>query len=274
MIAGLLSVPEAVLMGIVEGLTEFLPVSSTGHLLVVADLLGLSGPDIEAASDTFSIAIQLGAILAVLVLYRGRVVSVLRGIGGTDRDGRELAVRLLVAFLPAAVVGFVLGDVAKDALFGPIPVTVAWFVGGLVLLWWTPRAAGAGLESLSIRGATLIGCAQVVALWPGVSRSLVTLLAALAVGLGVAAALEFSFLLGVVTLSAAAVLDGVRHGGDMVDQFGVGAPLVGLLAAFVTAIVAVRWVVEWVGSHSLQIFGWYRCAVAGLCLVLLVTGVL
>lgn len=274
MIAGLLSLPEAVLMGIVEGLTEFLPVSSTGHLLVVADVLGLSGPDIEAASDTFAISIQLGAILAVLVLYRTRVGSVLRGVVGADRAGRDLAVRLAVAFAPAAVVGFAVGDAAKDALFGPIPVTIAWFVGGVVLLGWTPRTAGSGLESLTVRGAALIGCAQVVALWPGVSRSLATLLAALAVGLGIAAALEFSFLLGVVTLAAAAVLDGIRHGGDMVDQFGVAAPLVGLVAAFVTAMVAVRWVVGWVGSHSLRIFGWYRCAAAGLCVVLLLTGVL
>lgn len=274
MIAGLLSLPEAILMGIVEGLTEFLPVSSTGHLLVVADLLGLSGDALESASDTFAIAIQAGAILAVLVLYRARVMSVLRGIVGADPAGRSLAMRLVVAFVPAAIVGLLVGDAVKEVLFGPIPVTVAWGVGGVALLAWSPRRDGGALETLTLRGALVIGCAQIVALWPGVSRSLVTLVAALAVGLGISAALEFSFLLGVVTLGAAAALDGVRHGGEMIDQFGVVAPVVGLMAAYVTAIVAVRWVVGWVGSHSLRVFGWYRVAIAAACTVFLATGVL
>lgn len=274
MIAGLLSIPEAVLLGIVEGITEFLPVSSTGHLLVVADLLGLAGPEIESATDTFAIAVQLGAILAVLALYRTRVGSVVRGVVGDDPAGRALAVRLVVAFAPAALVGTLFGDAAKRALFGPVPVTVAWFVGGVALLVWSPRREGTGLEALTVRGALVIGCAQVVALWPGVSRSLVTLVAALAVGLGVSAALEFSFLLGVVTLGAAASLDAVRHGGGMVETFGPVAPVVGLVAAFVTAIVSVRWVVGWVESHSLRIFGWYRVGAASVATVLLVVGAL
>ena len=274
MIAGVLSIPEAILLGIVEGLTEFLPVSSTGHLLVISDLLGLSGSEIDSAADTFAIAIQLGAILAVLWLYKVRVWSVIRGVVGADPAGRVLASRLVLAFLPAAVVGLVVGDAAKSALFGPVPVTVAWIVGGLVLLAWSPAVRPGTLESLGVRGAVIIGCAQVLALWPGVSRSLVTLLAALAVGLSLGAALEFSFLLGVVTLSAAGVLDGLRNGADMVDQFGVAAPVVGLVAAFVTAMIAVRWVVGWLGSHSLRIFGWYRVGLGAVCVVLLVAGVL
>lgn len=274
MIAGVLSIPEAILLGIVEGLTEFLPVSSTGHLLVVSDLLGLSGSEIDSAADTFAIAIQLGAILAVLWLYRVRVWSAIRGVVGADPAGRVLASRLVLAFLPAAVVGLVVGDAAKSALFGPVPVTVAWIVGGLVLLAWSPTTRTGTLESLGVRGAVIIGCAQVLALWPGVSRSLVTLLAALAVGLSLGAALEFSFLLGVVTLSAAGVLDGLRNGADMVDQFGVAAPAVGLVAAFVTAMIAVRWVVGWLGSHSLRIFGWYRVGLGAVCAVLLGAGVL
>lgn len=274
MIAGVLSLPEAILLGIVEGLTEFLPVSSTGHLLVVADLLGLSGADLDGATDTFAISVQLGAILAVLVLYRTRVWSMLRGLAGADPAGRALVWRLALAFAPAALVGVTAGDTVKDALFGPVPVTVAWLVGGVVLLAWSPGSGTGSLESLGSRAAFVVGCAQVLALWPGVSRSLVTLLAALAVGLSIGAALEFSFLLGVVTLTAAGVLDTVRHGGDMIDQFGAAAPLAGLAAAFLTALVAVRWVVGWVGSHSLRIFGWYRVGIAAVCSVLLVAGIL
>ena len=274
MIAGVLSLPEAILLGIVEGLTEFLPVSSTGHLLVVADLLGLSGAGLDGATDTFAISVQLGAILAILVLYRVRVWSMVRGLVGADPAGRTLVARLALAFAPAAAVGLVAGDAAKNALFGPVPVTAAWIVGGIALLVWSPVSGTGALESLGSRAALVIGCAQVLALWPGVSRSLVTLLAALAVGLSIGAALEFSFLLGVVTLTAAGVLDALRHGGEMIDRFGTAAPLVGLVAAFLTAIVAVRWVVGWVGSHSLRIFGWYRLGIGAACIVLLATGVL
>ena len=237
-----LSVLEAIVLGVVEGITEYLPVSSTGHLLVVGELLGL-GDGAEQALDTFSIAIQFGAILAVLVLYRSRVVSVARGLAGRDESGRAVAARLSLAFAPAAVVGLAAGDALKDALFGPVPVTIAWAVGGVFLLVWRPQTGRLLLEEAPLRAALVIGVAQVAALWPGVSRSLVTLVAALAVGLTLAAAVEFSFLLGVVTLSAATVLDLARNGEEMVDAFGVATPVIGLMTAFVTAVVAVRWMV-------------------------------
>jgi undecaprenyl-diphosphatase len=274
MFAGLLSLPEAVLLGIVEGITEFLPISSTGHLLVVGDLIGFGTGTSEAAADSYAVSIQFGAILAVLVLYRSRILSILRGLVGRDEKGRSVLLALVAAFLPAAVVGVVFGDALKDALFGPVPVAIAWAVGGVALLVWKPQPTQSSLHELSVRSALIIGCAQTVALWPGVSRSLVTLIAGLAVGLSLAAAVEFSFLLGLVTLSAATVLDVSRHGGDIVDYFGIATPLIGAVVAFVTALVAVRWMVSYLNSRSLAIFGWYRLAAASVTAVLLITNVL
>lgn len=274
MFAGLLSYPEALLLGIVEGVTEFLPVSSTGHLLVVGDLIGFGGGADQSAADAYSIAIQLGAILAVFVVYRSRVASMTRGILGRDATGRGVALSLVTAFLPAAAVGFVFGDAIKENLFGPVPVTVAWAVGGVVLLAWRPAGRGIGLHQLTARSALVIGLSQCIAMWPGVSRSLVTLLAGLAVGLSLAAAVEFSFLLGMVTLAAATLLDLVRHGDDMVNQFGVARPVLGGVVAFVTAVIAVKWMVRYLATESLAIFGWYRISVAGITGALLVAGVI
>jgi undecaprenyl-diphosphatase len=274
MFAGLLSIPEAVLLGIVEGITEFLPISSTGHLLVVGDLIGFGTSSTSTAADTYSIAIQFGAILAVLYLYRIRVWSLVRGLIGADAVGRQSLVRLVVAFLPAALIGAAVGDAMKEALFGPVPVTIAWLIGGVFLLWWRPTNGSLAFHEISIKSAFIIGVAQALALWPGVSRSLVTLIAALAVGLTMSAAIEFSFLLGLVTLSAATALDLSKHGGDVVDQFGLLAPLIGLVVAFVTAIVAVRWMVGYLASHSFKVFGWYRLAIGTICVVLLATNVL
>jgi undecaprenyl-diphosphatase len=274
MFAGLLSIPEAVLLGIVEGITEFLPISSTGHLLVVSDLIGFGTGTSEGAADSYAVAIQFGAILAVLVLYRTRILSIVNGLVGRDEHGRSVLLALVAAFLPAAVVGVVFGDALKDALFGPVPVAIAWAVGGVALLVWKPKPTQQSLHELSVRSALIIGCAQTVALWPGVSRSLVTLIAGLAVGLSLAAAVEFSFLLGLVTLSAATVLDVSRHGGDIVDYFGIATPLIGAVVAFMTALVAVRWMVGYLNSRSLAIFGWYRLAAASVTAVLLIANVL
>jgi undecaprenyl-diphosphatase len=272
--ASLLSIPQAIILGIVEGITEFLPVSSTGHLLVTGELINFGTGAQQTAADTYSIAIQFGAIIAVLVLYRERIWSMLNGLVGRDVDGRSTLMRLLVAFLPAAVLGVAVGDALKEALFGPIPVTIAWFIGGVVLVVWRPQSGLLQMHQMPVRAAFLIGLAQGLALWPGVSRSLVTLVAALAVGLTMSAAIEFSFLLGLLTLSAATCLDLAKHGGELVDQFGVLSPLVGLAVAFVTAIIAVRWMVGYLSKHSLVIFGWYRIAIAGAATVLLLTNVL
>ena len=273
-VSDLLTIPEAILLGIVEGVTEFLPISSTGHLLVVQHLIGLDTEAAQSAADTYAIAIQFGAILAVAFLYRSRITQMASGVIGKSADGIRLLKLLALAFLPAAVLGAIFGDGIKEELFGPIPVVISWAVGGAALLLWRPRHDGKALTELSMRAAFVIGIAQAFALWPGVSRSLVTLIAALLLGMSMMAALEFSFLLGLATLTAASVYDFARNGSELVDQFGILAPLLGLLAAFVTAVIAVRWVVAYLASHDLRIFGWYRLIIAALGCVLLLTGAL
>ena len=269
---------EAIILGIVEGLTEYLPVSSTGHLLVVSDLLGVADGDARLAADTFAVAVQLGAIVAVVVLYRQRLWSMWRGLWGRDVVGRQMLARLVVAFLPAAIVGVAAGDTLKENLFGPVPITIAWLVGAVVLLAWPRMTSRHPLRrdvvEMSLGSTALIGAAQVLAMWPGVSRSLVTLLAALALGATMATAVEFSFLLGLITLSAASVLDLVRNGDVIRAEFGVATPAVAAICAFVAAIVSVRWMVAWLQTRSLAIFGWYRLAIGATCVVLLATGVL
>ena len=274
MFAGLLSIPEAVLLGLVEGITEFLPISSTGHLLIVGQLIGLGDGNNSTAIDTYSIAIQFGAILAIVWLYRMRLLSMIRGVVGADVVGRRTVINLAVAFLPAAIIGFGAGDAIKNALFGPVPIVFAWAVGGLVLIRWRPPAGSITVDLLTPRMAFVIGIAQVLAMWPGVSRSLVTLIAALALGMTMSAALEFSFLLGLITLSAATFLDMAKHGGEVIDTFGLLSPTVGLVVAFVTALIAVKWLVTYLEKHSLAIFGWYRIAIAIICGVLLLTNTL
>lgn len=269
---------KAVILGVVEGLTEYLPVSSTGHLTVVARLLGLDdGGRSAELVDSYTIAIQVGAILAVLGLYHRRVSSLVQGVRGGDPHGRVVLVALVVAFLPAAVVGFLLGDTVKDRLFGFGPVAVAWVVGGVAILAFErfrPSRAGLPLERITPRHALLIGLAQSLALWPGVSRSLVTLLAALLVGLSLAAAVEFSFLLGAMTLGAATAYEAAGNGPEMIERFGWGPPLLGVITAFVSAALAVKWLVGYLNRHDLDIFGWYRIIVGLVVLAALAAGVI
>ncbi len=271
---GPLSAWDAVVLGVVEGVTEYLPISSTGHLLVAQRLLGLGSGSGKVAADTYAVAIQSGAILAVVALYRPRIRQLVAGLFGADDQGRRLLVRLVVAFLPAAVLGLVLGDTIKEQLFGPWPVVVAWAAGGVFLLWWRPRHGTQSLEAVTIRGAVIVGVAQSLALWPGVSRSLVTIVAALAIGCHMAAALELSFLLGLATLTAATVLDLTTDGPRLLDDYGWQMPLLGALVALVTAVVAVRWLVAFLRTRPLATFGWYRLAVAAATGVALVTGAL
>jgi undecaprenyl-diphosphatase len=265
----LLSVPAAILLGIVEGITEFLPISSTGHLTIAERLLDLRG----SAADAYLVVIQAGAILAVAVLYWRRITSMFAGVFGRDDEGRGLLLKLIVAFLPAAAIGFAFGDTIKEHLLGAGPVAAAWAVGAIVILVATPRirVGGRGLDGLTTGSAFVIGVAQALALWPGVSRSLVTILAALAVGLSLAAAIEFSFLLGLLTLGAATALDAVKHGGDIVHSYGVLSPVLGFVVAFVSAVVAVRWMVNYLQRGSLNVFAYYRLLAAGVAVVLLLT---
>ena len=211
-----LSTVHAVVLGLVEGVTEFLPISSTGHLIVAERLLKL--PSSEAL-DAYTVIIQIGAIAAVVGLYWQRMVSLLQGLLGRSPEGRRLLLALIVAFLPAGIVGAALSKKIDAHLLNPRTVVVAWIVGGAILLKVAPllhgygRPRGTKLEALTARQAGIIGEAQILALIPGTSRSLVTIIAAVLVGLSLAAAVEFSFLLGLVTLTAATVFKLVKKWG-------------------------------------------------------------
>jgi undecaprenyl-diphosphatase len=272
---GALTAPKAIILGAVEGITEYLPVSSTGHLLVTQRLLDLGDGPGKVAADTYAIAIQLGAILAVIALYRRRLAQLFRGAVGRDDEGRLLVVRLVVAFLPAAAIGVALGGTIKDHLFGPWPIVAAWAVGGAFLLLWRPglfAEQSLAITDITVRSAAIIGFAQALALWPGVSRSLVTIVAALALGCSLAAALEFSFLLGLATLTAATVLDLAKDGDTLVSDYGWRTPLLGALVAFVTAMIAVRWLVSYLRTRPFSNFGWYRLGIAAVTALLIWNG--
>jgi undecaprenyl-diphosphatase len=275
-----LNAVKAVTLGVVEGVTEYLPVSSTGHLLVTEKLLDVGETDAtEDAADTYAITIQAGAILAVVFLYFRRLRSMAEGVVGRDPEGRRVLVALVIAFVPAAIVGVALEQTIKDHLFGVGPVIAAWAVGGVVILaasrWLRDRPPGRiALEGITSRHAVVIGAAQIIALWPGSSRSLVTILAALALGLSMSAALEFSFLLGLATLTAATAFETLKHGGELVDTYGLLNPFIGFVAAFVSAVIAVRWLVGYLNRHGLELFGWYRIGIAALGFVLVLTGAL
>jgi len=274
----LLSAGEAVVLGLVEGVTEFLPISSTGHLLVASRIMGL--PDSGTAGDalkSYEIAIQFGAILAVLLLYRQRVGVMIEGLRGQSEQGRQLLTAVAIAFVPAAVVGLISEKLIKDVLFGVAPVVIAWIVGGVAVLELSRRGlvgprGGRGLLEITTRDALVIGGAQILALWPGTSRSLVTIVAALLLGLSMEAAVEFSFLLGFVTLGAATLYETAKDGKLMIDSFGVAIPLLGLVVAFAAAAASIKWMVGYLRRHDLAIFGWYRIGVAALAIVLVATG--
>ncbi len=262
---------QAVVLGVVEGLTEYLPVSSTGHLLLTQRLMGLddTGKAAEAA-EAYAICIQAGAILAVAGLYFGYVRRMARGLVGCDAGGLRLGINLGVAFAPAALAGLLLEKQIKERLFGGgtmglWPVVGAWIVGGVLILvmdrWLRERrqsGSGLTLEQLTWRLALGIGTAQCVAMWPGVSRSLATILGGLAVGLSLSAAVEFSFLLGLITLSASTAVDTLKHGSAMLEVYGWSTLLIGLVAAFLSAALAVTWLVRYLQRHPMAIFGWYR----------------
>jgi undecaprenyl-diphosphatase len=248
-------------------------VSSTGHLLIAQRLLGISE---DEAANGYAIAIQAGAILAVLGLYRARVRSMLEGIVGRDPAGRNLALNLLAAFLPAAILGVLFDARIEQYLFGVKPVIAAWIAGGILILalsrWTSRHRDGADLWSLTWKAAIVIGLVQSVAMWPGTSRSLVTILGGLAVGLSLAAAVEFAFLLGVITLTAATAYKVVQVGPEMLAAYGWMVMATGFIAAWVSAALAVKWMVTWLNRHGLAVFAWWRFAAAGFAALAAATG--
>ncbi|MCU1464346.1 MAG: Undecaprenyl-diphosphatase [Actinomycetia bacterium] len=199
------------------------------------------------------------------------------GVVGRDPEGRRIVTATFVAFVPAAIVGVALEKAIRDRLFGVWPIIVAWAVGGVVILVFARalhqrgEQSGLPLEAITVRAAVLIGLAQVLAVWPGTSRSPVTILAALLVGYSVGAAIEFSFLLGLLTLGAATAYDLLKHGKELFDAYGYLNPFISFLVAFILAVIAIRWMVRYLQRHGLEIFGWYRLVVAAIALVLLIT---
>lgn len=263
---------QAAILGIVEGLTEFLPVSSTGHLLVAERLLGL--PDDDTAK-AYAIAIQAGAIVAVVAVYRARIATIVKGLVGQDPAGLKLGLLIVVGFLPAAVIGLALNKKIEAVLFGPWPIVVAWIVGGVLLLGFSRLTAGrpgSGLESLTWRSAILIGLAQCVAMWPGTSRSLATIVGGVLVGLSLPAAVEYAFLLGLVTLTAATAFTGLKHGHELVDTYGPAAIAIGFVTAAIFAFASVKWMLGWLQKHDLAVFGVWRLLAAAAVIAMLLSG--
>ena len=271
-----MSLLQSVVLGIVEGVTEYLPVSSTGHLLLVQHWMGIGqNAAAKEASEAYAVCIQSGAILAVAGLYFRRLKGVIEGGLGRNPEGLKLGVNMVMGFLPAAIIGLTIEKWIKANLFGGgryglWPIVLAWLAGGIVILLveWRRRATGRspetgkGLAELTWKMALVIGSVQVLAMWPGVSRSLATILGGLWAGLSLAAAVEFSFLLGLITLGAATVLDTLKYGHEILAQYGWQTPLIGLVVSFVSAAMAIKWLVSYLQKHPLSIFGYYRIALA------------
>jgi len=288
---------QAIVLGLIEGVTEYLPVSSTGHLLMAQRLMGIGtdGESAKKAADAFAVCIQSGAILAVLGLYWPRVKQMLLGLCGKDAEGLRLVVVIFFGFLPAAVIGLRFNDWIEAKLFGLWPVTVAWFVGGVAILavfYWRklhPVPKGEkDLTHLTWKMALIVGFLQCVAMCPGTSRSLMTIVGGVLVGLSLQAAVEYSFLLGVVTLTAATLKKSVWKVDGCGEQFHTwcgGAKLMwasfgplnlflGVAAATVAAAIAVKWMVGYLQQHGMQVFGWYRIGIAMVAVLLIATGVM
>lgn len=261
---------KALIMGIVEGLTEFLPISSTGHLILVGDLLDFD----DRKGGVFEIVIQTGAMLAVLWEYRARFLGVIAGLA-SEPAARRFVLNLLVAFLPAAFMGLLFGDLIKERLFSPIPVAIALIVGGFVIFWAERRQHTVRVQSVDDmrwRDALLVGFAQCVALIPGTSRSGATIIGGLLFGLSRRAAAEFSFFLAVPTLMAAGAYDAFRNR-ELFSLDDVAPFSVGLVASFISAFLCIRWLIRYIVSHDFTAFAWYRLVFGSLVLITAWTGI-
>jgi undecaprenyl-diphosphatase len=253
----LLLMLKALVMGIVEGLTEFLPVSSTGHLILAGDLLDFN----DERGKLFEIVIQTGAILAVCWEYRAKIGSVVAGLG-SDRTAQRFVINLAIAFLPLAILGLAFGKAIKAHLFQPIPVALAFILGGVFILWAERRQHVVRVESvddLTWRDALQLGFAQAFALIPGTSRSGATIIGGLFFGLSRRAATEFSFFLAIPTLIAASLYQLWKERA-LLNADDVGMWVVGFVAAFVSAFLCVRWLLRYISSHDFSLFAWYRIA--------------
>lgn len=262
---------KALIMGIVEGLTEFLPVSSTGHLIIVGGLLNFN----DEKGKVFELVIQTGAMLAVCWEFRARFIGVLRGLA-TDATAQGFVLNLIAAFMPAAIIGLALGSVIKAHLFHAVPVAVALIIGGFVILWVERRERPvrvADVDRMTWRDALKVGFAQATALIPGVSRSGATIIGGMLFGLSRRAATEFSFFLAVPTLMAAGAYDLYKNrallSADDIGLFGIG-----IVTAFFSAFICIRWLMRYVATHDFRVFAWYRIGFGLFILASAYTGII
>jgi undecaprenyl-diphosphatase len=260
---------KAAILGIVEGLTEFLPVSSTGHLIIAGDLLGFN----DQRAKVFEIAIQLAAILAVVWEYRARIAGVLSGLP-SQPGAQRFALNLIVAFLPSAVLGLLFAGYIKAYLFNPLTVAAAFIVGGLLILWAERRDHRVrvfSVDDMTWKDALKVGFAQSLAMIPGTSRSGATIIGGLFFGLERRTATEFSFFLAIPTMFAATLYDVYKHR-DVLSLGDVPLFLVGGATSFVSAFLAVRGLLRYISRHDFTVFAWYRIAFGILVLLTAYTG--
>ncbi|MGZ3235838.1 MAG: undecaprenyl-diphosphate phosphatase [Burkholderiaceae bacterium] len=252
---------KALIMGVVEGLTEFLPISSTGHLILAGSLLNFTGDKIKV----FEIVIQAGAIFAVCWEYRVKIATVITGLFN-DAKAQKFALNLVVAFLPAAILGVLFKKTIKEVFFSAVPVALAFIIGGLIILWVERRhkddavvARINSVDDMSLMDALKIGCAQAFALIPGTSRSGATIIGAMLFGMSRKAATEFSFFLAIPTLLGATVFSLYKERA-LLSSADVPLFSIGTIAAFISAFFCVRWLLRYISTHNFSAFAWYRIA--------------
>ena len=248
---------QAVILGVVEGLTEFLPISSTGHLIIAGQLIGFAGEK----AKVFEIVIQSGAMLAVIWEYRARFGHMLGGLRH-DPAARRFAVNLAVAFVPAALLGLAFAGTIKQHLFQAVPVAAAFILGGVIILWVerSPRRTTVEhVDDMTWKDALKVGLAQTFALIPGTSRSGATIIGGMLFGLSRRAATEFSFFLAVPTLVAAGAYDLYQHRA-LLDAGDLGVFSAGFIVSFISAFLCVRWLLRYIATHDFSAFAWYRIA--------------
>ncbi|MET0266760.1 MAG: undecaprenyl-diphosphate phosphatase [Duganella sp.] len=263
---------KAIIMGVVEGLTEFLPISSTGHLILTEHLLGFAG--MEEKIQVFEIVIQAGAMMAVIWEFRVRIAAVLTGIF-TDRIQQRFALNVLIAFVPAAVLGLIFGSAIKEHLFAPIPVAAAFIIGGFVILWVEKRAKDnpavariTSLDQITPADALKIGLAQAFALIPGTSRSGATIMGSMIFGFSRQVATEFSFFLAIPTLIGATIYS-LYKDRALLSMDDLSFFTIGTVSAFISAFLCIRWLLRYIATHTFVIFAWYRIVFG---LIVLITG--
>lgn len=271
-----MSLGQAAVLGLIEGITEYLPVSSTGHLILADAWLGLRGnPGLSAeqldAVEAFEIVIQSGAIVAVLYVYLGHVQRMIAGLLGKDEQGRKLLINIIAAFIPAVVIGLLIHKIIKQYLQQEWPTVFALAIGGIAMIVFERsklakdrRDHGLSIESMTIKKSVQVGLMQCVAMWPGTSRSMMTILGGQLVGLSPVAAAEFSFLLGLPTLLAATAFKAIKEGRVLINHIGIDAMSVGLAVAAISAFICVKGLLVYLTKNGLAPFGWYRIVLAAL----------